>query len=359
MSITIAFIGPLPPPIGGVSIINQSFQQLDYSNLAIVAFNTSNNRTHENLYRRFPWRNILNEFKKIRKLSDFLKVQQPKVVNVFVTSGYSIIRDCIYLIVIKWFHIPVIIHFHSKKQGEFALKAKRLKLLGMYFNRFTDKIILLSQDHFTFFTDYFPKDKCFIIENFVNYNNYACEIEDKANEFLFVGRLTKEKGFFDLLEAIKLLKLENIQLKIHVLGIASTKGDENNIKGIISKSKIDEYLIFHGLKLGKDKFEIFRKSRFLVLPSHFENSPVVIKEAIAAKMGIIASDIKANKLILSEVKNHFLHQVGKPESIADAIKTVLNMPDKGISLCFASSTIHKYDSSIARDKLISLINELI
>lgn len=359
MSIPIAFVGPLPPPIGGVSMINQSFQQLDYPNMAVVAFNNSNNRIRENLYRSCPWENILNEFKKIRKLRNFLKVQQPKVANIFVTSGYSIFRDCIYLIVLKWFRIPTIIHFHSKKQGEFALKTKRLKLLGKFFNHFADKIILLSQDHYTFFTNYFPLAKCFIIENFVTYSNYSCEIKEKGEEFLFVGRLTKEKGFFDLLEAIKILKSEHIQLKINVIGIASTENDEEIIKEIISKSNIDEYLIFHGLKLGEDKFKIFRKSRFLIFPSHFENSPVVIKEAIAAKMGIIASDIEANMLILSEARNFFLHRVGKPDSIAGAIKMVLKMPDKGISLCYASSIIRKYDSFIARDQLFSLINELI
>ena len=29
----VAFIGPLPPPLGGVAVINQSFQALDYEGL--------------------------------------------------------------------------------------------------------------------------------------------------------------------------------------------------------------------------------------------------------------------------------------------------------------------------------------
>ncbi len=50
----IAFIGPLPPPLGGVEVINQSFQEIDYSCYEVTYFNTSNQNSRENLYKRFP-----------------------------------------------------------------------------------------------------------------------------------------------------------------------------------------------------------------------------------------------------------------------------------------------------------------
>ena len=359
MKTIVAFIGPLPPPVGGVSMINQSFQQLDYQDIEIKAFNTSNNRTRENLYRRYPFENVLREFKKIYRLRFFLKLNNPKVANVFVTSGYSILRDCIYLLVLKCFHIPVIIHFHSKKQGEFALSQNKIKYLGRFLGHFADKIILLSQDHYSFFTGYFPEDKCFVIENFVDYRNFVCDIKDKRDEFIYVGRLTKEKGFFDLLEAVKILKAENIHVKINIIGVACTDEEELAIKQLISNSNIEEFLVFHGLKLGNEKYNLYRRCRFLIFPSHFENSPVVLKEAIASKMAIIASDIEPNLQILSGSNNFIMHRAGDPGSIAGAIRAILDLPDKGMSLCLASARIQKFDSSVARDKLVTLLNELL
>jgi len=50
----IAFIGPLPPPLGGVAVVNQSFQEIDYSCYEVTYFNTSNQNSRENLYKRFP-----------------------------------------------------------------------------------------------------------------------------------------------------------------------------------------------------------------------------------------------------------------------------------------------------------------
>ncbi len=299
------------------------------------------------------------EFKKIYRLRFFLKLNNPKVANVFVTSGYSILRDCIYLLVLKCFHIPVIIHFHSKKQGEFALSQNKIKYLGRFLGHFADKIILLSQDHYSFFTGYFPVAKCFVIENFVDYRNFVCDIKDKCDEFIYVGRLTKEKGFFDLLEAVKILKAENIHVKINIIGVACTDEEELAIKQLISNSNIEEFLVFHGLKLGNEKYNLFRRCRFLIFPSHFENSPVVLKEAIASKMAIIASDIEPNLQILSGSNNFIMHRAGDPGSIAGAIRAILDLPDKGMSLCLASARIQKFDSSVARDKLVTLLNELL
>jgi len=66
----IAFIGPLPPPLGGVEVINQSFQEIDYSCYEVTYFNTSNQNSRENLYKkRFPWKRFVwkSTFRDLRK----------------------------------------------------------------------------------------------------------------------------------------------------------------------------------------------------------------------------------------------------------------------------------------------------
>ncbi len=67
------FIGPLPPPLGGVAVINQSFQSLSYNGYTNLVFDTSNKNSREDLYKGLPWQNIFNEYKKVKKLKDFIK----------------------------------------------------------------------------------------------------------------------------------------------------------------------------------------------------------------------------------------------------------------------------------------------
>ncbi|MDN3492051.1 glycosyltransferase family 4 protein [Winogradskyella bathintestinalis] len=353
-----AFIGPLPPPLGGVAMINQSFQNLNFNGYDITVFNTSNNSLSEDLYRGFPWGNIGKEISKIKRLSDFLNSTKPDVVNIFITSGYSIIRDLFYLRMLYRKNIPIVIHFHSKTKGEFALTPNRLKLLSKFFNKYAKKIILLSEHHYSFFVKYFGSKKCEVIENFVSYEHFNNEIVNKTNDFLYVGRLSKEKGFFDLLKAVKILKDNKVVCRIQVIGVAPTIEVEKRINDIISANHLEDYFVFNGATFGESKYTLFKQSSCLIFPSHLENSPVVLKEAIAAKLAIIASDIDANQLILKAEKNHYLHQVTCPDSLAVIIEKLLGDSDVMKAFCKASESIKDYDKSIAREKLLNLMDNL-
>lgn len=355
----IIFVGPLPPPLGGVGVINASFQNLDYKGYEILAFNTSKMRLREDLYKGFPLNNIIPECKKILSLYHFIKINNPRIVNIFVTSGYSVIRDGLFMLTVKLFQIPIVVHFHSKKYGEFALKPRRLKLLARFFNKYAQRIVLLSEDHYNFFTNYFAPEKCVVIENFVKYEDFNCRIEDKTDDFLYVGRLTKEKGFLNLIDAVYFLKKQGINVKINVIGLAANEMEQNLLIEKIKNYQIEDCFDFQGIKTGPPKFDIFKRTKVLIFPSHFENSPVVLKEAIAAKMGIIASDIEANKLILKDKGNTVWHQVNNPMSLADAIKEYLTCKDRGLSLCMASSAITGYDSSYAEKRINQIISELV
>lgn len=354
----ITFIGPLPPPFGGVSVINASFQRLNYRNLTVDCFNTSHGGFQEDLYKGFPWQRFLISLKKIIQLHHHLIKIKPEIVNIFITSGFAILRDIVIIRIVKWERIPCIVHFHSKKQGEFVLKESRLRKLAKFLNKNVDKIVLLSQDHFDFFTNYFNKRKCTVIENFVEYKWFNCSIQDKGNTLLFVGRLSKEKGFLDLLDAVHELKRSNFHILIDVIGTAANYKDQIRIDEIIKEYDIASYFVFHGVKSGSEKYNLFKNARCLVFPSYFENSPIVLKEAIAANMGIIASNIEANKLILDGIGNTMWHDARNSQSLAQAIRGYLMADDHGLSLCKASSKVKQYDAKFAEKKINAIINEL-
>ena len=181
----VIFIGPLPPPIGGVAIINQSFQALDYKGYSNLTFNTSNNKLREDLYSGLPWQNISKELKKIKSLKRFIKKHNPVVANVFVTSGHAIIRDLFYLRLLYKNNIPVIVHFHSKTKGEFSLTKKRLKLVAKYFQKYANKIMLLSDTHLDYFTRYFDITQCEVIEKLCRLWEFLKQ-DRRQNQDLFI-----------------------------------------------------------------------------------------------------------------------------------------------------------------------------
>ena len=354
----IAFVGPIPPPLGGVAVVNVSFQKLNYANAQVLFFNTSNNQDRENLYTKFSIKNSYREIKKTQSLKKFIVINKPDLVHIFITSGYAILRDLIFLKIISNQNIPVVIHFHSKTTGEFALKPKRLTIIGRLFDKYAATIVLLSNEHLLFFNNYFPKHKCIVIENFVDYAAFDCEIIKKNNSFLFVGRLTKQKGFYDLLHAIKIVKQQINNLKVHVIGLADTAENELTINTFIAANNLSENIILHGAKYESEKNELFKSCFCLLFPSHFENSPVVLKEAIAAKMAIIASDIQANKNILQLSKNHLFFEKANSNHFALQIIALCNNQSLALSMMQASAQIIAYDSAFATKKMNQITEEL-
>lgn len=257
------------------------------------------------------------------------------------------------------FNIPIIIHFHSKTKGEFALTPSRLKWVGKYFNNYASRILLLSEQHYSFFVKFLGEEKCTVVENFVKYSDFDNEIQTKNDDFLFVGRLSKEKGFFDLLKAVKSLKQNNISCRIQVIGVAPTKQLEAEINQFIYKNELNDYFIFNGATFGGAKLTLFKRSKCLIFPSHFENSPVVLKEAIAAKMAILSSNIDANENVLQNRKNYLSFQTGNVSDLTEKIIEIVSNQEQVLKMCEASSRIKDYDVSIAQNKLTHLFNELV
>ena len=106
-------------------------------------------------------------------------------------------------------------------------------------------------------------------------------------------------------------------------------GEPNNdktgseIRQFIEQHGLANKVHLHGSVVGNAKFEFFRSANCLVFPSHFENSPVVLKEALAADLEIIASDIKANIDILKGMSSVHLFKTQNRNELSSALKAYI------------------------------------
>ena len=126
---------------------------------------------------------------------------------------------------------------------------------------------------------------CVVIENFVTYSDYNNEIEKKYSQFLYVGRLTNEKGFLDLLNATVILKKGGIKCKFHIIGLAATEQQEKEVMDFIDNNKLREYFILYGAVFGKDKLELFKKSKVFNFPKPFRKLTSSAKRSYCCEDG--------------------------------------------------------------------------
>ena len=290
----ISFIGPLPPPIGGVAVMNQNIQTLFTGSYNIEYFNTARSRLREDMYGRKNISDVCAQLKVIQKGISFLFRTKSKIVNIFVTSNASFLRELIFIVVAAILRKKIVVHLHSKIEGELFLRKYLINIFGITLC-IANKVLVLSELHFSYFSNYIKESKLEILENFVYIDRYRSARKREGLNILYVGRTTKEKGIYDLIDAVCLMKCRISDMKIHVIGMAETEQLEKKLNATVRTNEVEEFFIFHGALSGEPKYQLFQDCSVLVFPSHFENSPLVLKEALAAKQIIVCSDLLANK----------------------------------------------------------------
>lgn len=133
---------------------------------------------------------------------------------------------------------------------------------------------------------------------------------------LFAARLTVEKGVRIALEAMKQVPAEaGVTLEVAGRGPLA---DE-----VKSAAEKDCRVRFHGYISGDLKHQLFRDSDCLLLPSlWYENAPVVIIEAGAYGLGVLASDIGAIPEFVVAGSNGLLFRPGDAVGLAKLIARV-------------------------------------
>jgi glycosyltransferase involved in cell wall biosynthesis len=138
---------------------------------------------------------------------------------------------------------------------------------------------------------------------------------------LAVGRLSREKGHMDLIDALGALSLANSQLdpKLVIVG----DGPERlRIERAARSQGLAERLIFAG-QVG-DVRPFYALADALVLPSHSEGSPNVLLEAMAARVPIVATSVGGVPEILENDKTALLVSPGNPRMLAGAMDKLLS-----------------------------------
>lgn len=143
------------------------------------------------------------------------------------------------------------------------------------------------------------------------------------------GRLVREKGFLDLIEAWPRV-LEGLpKAKLLVVG-GALRSDRRNIetelRAEIARRGLGESVRMLGYR--SDVVELLCVSDLFVLPSWREGMPVSIMEAMACGLPVVATDIRGSREEVVHGRTGLLVPVRDPARLAAAILEILNDPRK-------------------------------
>lgn len=173
--------------------------------------------------------------------------------------------------------------------------------------------------------------------------------------FLFIGRLLKEKGIFEFINAIRIVKNKYPDTKFTILGGLDTQN-----MGALSKSQLDE-LIAEGLfeypgHVSNVKDWIANSSVF-VLPSYREGVPRSTQEAMAIGRPVITTDVPGCRDTVENGVNGFLVARWDPKALADKMCYFIENPEQVNIMGLKSYEIaqEKFDAKKVNNKLIDIM----
>lgn len=152
-------------------------------------------------------------------------------------------------------------------------------------------------------------------------------IKKRKKNFLFVGNLIKIKGVTELIRSFKLFLHSNQDWKLIIVG-------NGPLKKIIPKHKNIKYLSF---KTPKEISKLMQKSRFLVLPTHIDQWPLVVNEATLCGCGLILTDVVGNIPEFSNSKNSIIFKVSSIKSLLSALEKASELSDLKLDMMYEES----------------------
>ena len=281
--------------------------------------------------------NLFSELKTISTLYSYYKQYNPDIVH------HVAIKPVIYgTLVARLIGSIKIVNamaglgfiFISNKKRVRALRFVIHKLFRFLFDNKNGQLILQNKDDLDYFTKnkLVKKDQVTIIRGSGVDIKKFIPVEECIGIpiVMLASRMLWDKGVGEFVEAAKILKQEGVEARFVLVG----KNDSEN-PASISNSQLNDWNELDTVEWWGDKtgmHKVLAQSSIVCLPSYREGLPKVLLEAASCGRAIIATDVPGCREIVHNGENGILVQLKNANSLASAIKELINNSEKRKSM---------------------------
>ena len=166
----------------------------------------------------------------------------------------------------------------------------------------------------------FPQDRIETFPYVLNIEDYPFESEP-GQEIVYGGRFSHEKGLETLLEA----SASRPDIPLALIGDGPLRPDLEEL----ARRRSLHHIRFTGWLEGEALKERVANAAALVVPSEwYENSPLVIYEALSSGTPILGAEIGGIPELIDPGKTGFLFRAGDPQDLADKLPLFFGADDE-------------------------------
>lgn len=277
--------------VGGISSLVKLL--LDKSNIAYSVFVAGKKDSESRGIKWFikQFFVLFNFSKEVKQDISFVHINMP-----FEKAG--IIRDYVFALTCRYTKKPYLIHIHG---GIYMGNTHTPKFFRYLIKKTLNKakhIIVLGNKEKEFIASFYKiQTPITALPNAVQVPAFNPKVlnEHKTTNILFLGRLDKNKGLVEIIEALSALSA-NINYCFHIAG----EGPDKAWFLDACEQRLNGKFQYHGVIAGEDKNALLAKSHIFLLPSYYEGLPNALLEAMAYGCVPIVTPVGS----IPEVVNH-------------------------------------------------------
>lgn len=240
-------------------------------------------------------------------------------------------RDLVYLLVAKLLRARVLWQVHGGALPQHFFKEGGT---GSRFLRWAlgvaDAVVVLAQVELEAYQRFLPGQYVIAMPNAIDTRPYARVPTVRTSEehplrLVYVGRIAREKGLYETLQAIKVAAGHGIDVR---LAVAGQGPEQDRLRRYALALGIASQIEWVGGVFGEDKVKLFARSDVFVLPSYSEGLPYALLEAMAAGMPVIATPVGAIPDVMTHGTHGFMVPVRDARALGDAIIAMASHRDQ-------------------------------
>jgi len=283
------------------------------------------------------------------------------VCHINLSTGGSTIRKMMFSYICRLFRVPYVLHLHGGLYPEFFRRQPRFYrrlIRSLYLS--ADRVIVLGSVWRHFVVDQIGVDpaKVEILPNAVaGPRQLSWSRKRSPPQILFLGRLIEEKGIVELVEALSSREMRQKRWT----AILGGDGEIVRYRRRVMELGLSDRVSLPGWMDTEAVNEALTTSSIFVLPSHFENLPLSMLEAMAYGLCPVVTPVGSVEEVIRNGKNGIVVPMGCADRIASELVQLLENPDRLRELGKAARTdfLENYDARLYRKKLETIYRRAI
>ena len=223
-------------------------------------------------------------------------------------------------------HNSLVSHFGPKETKKIAWEHSHHNNNKKYINKIVkscknlDNLVLVSNELAEFYKKYLG-DKVLFIPNCIDIEHKDVSKLTEKN-LIAIGRLSKEKGFDDLLKLYKKVSNKYPNWKLNIIGDGMQK---NTLLELAKELKLGEKVVFHGFQ-NKDYINsVLKDSSIYLMTSHTESFGIVLLEAMSYGIPCLSyTSAQGANEIIKDKETGFLIENRNEDEMIEKIESLIN-----------------------------------